>query len=160
MLAWELSLIAHFLHHHFRNEIRDAVFSNHTSAKKRIPEQSKEEWVESVTQEIIDDIVMLVTRECEERTILVENIVSDMVNSFVDSKEGHVHSLEDDAFVKDIAEQMVDGILQTIAEPPVEIMLTPADITPEVQTMLNACELVVLCMSKMIMVGKGIFTHG
>ena len=163
ILAWRLSLIAHYLHHHLENDLIEAVVSKNffpspldhyiTSVEDIV---NKEEWVTTVTNDVIDSIVKNVIRYCEERDGIVEKAISTMVDIFIDSKEGNEeHTLEDDLVIKEVTDQMIDGIVDVICQPPAERQyLSAIEITQDIENTVNACELVILAISKLIMVGK------
>lgn len=165
ILAWELSLLSHFFRHHLKEELLEASQSNQNlqkEVKNRKDDLNSilktDEWVGAIANEVIDDIVMLVIREREERTAIVENTVSELISLFTDSKD-QAHSIEDEHFIQDVTNELVDGIVSTLAQTPIEQTLPTAKITQDLQYALNACELVILAISKMIMVGAFRWLH-
>lgn len=158
-LAWRLSLVAHYLHNNLKNGLMD-VESSRSLGRERPESYALEdivnhrEWMEKVTEKVIDDIVTNVICECEERDCVVEKFVDNMIDLFVDSKEGcREHSAEDDMVIEKVLNEMVDGIVDVLFQPPPERQyINEIEYTQPLQASITACELIILAMSKIIMV--------
>lgn len=161
VLVWELSLLTHFLHHQLEiDSVEASQTSQQPPIERKNPKEDElnsflktDEWVSVIAKEVIDDIVMLVSRECEERTEIVDAAVSDLISMFTQSADSQSHSVEEERFIRSVADELIDGIVSTLSQSPLEKTLTNLTITPDLQYALNACELVILAISKMIMVG-------
>lgn len=158
-LAWRLSLVSHYLHHNLKNGLMD-VSSSRSLGRER-PESygledivNHREWMDKLTEKVIDSIVENVICECEERDCLVEKFVGNMIDLFVDSKEGYrEHSEEDDMIIEKVTNELVDGIVGVLCEPPPERQfVSEIEYTQPLQASITACELIILAMSRMIMV--------
>lgn len=158
-LAWRLSLVSHYLHHNLKNGLMD-VNSSRSLGRERPESYALEdivnhrEWMDKLTEKVIDSIVENVICECEERDCLVEKYVGNMIDLFVDSKEGYrEHSEEDDMIIEKVTNELIDGIVEVLCEPPPERQfVSEIEYTQPLQASITACELIILAMSRMIMV--------
>lgn len=162
-LAWRLSSIAHSLHSHLENDIMDiptihSLYSSFQPDEEWIMEDyvNHSEFMKRMTNEILDSIVYSVIRNCDERDVIIDSTLSNIVDIFVDSIEGEKeHSFEDDLVIQEVTDELIDGIINVISQPTSEIQpLAHSEDQLSIQETLNSCKEVILAISFVIMVNK------
>ena len=118
---------------------------------------SKAEITKAITDSVVQLAVSRVVMQNEQRNEIVETVVSDMIDVFLDSKEEHKESsLQDKLIVEGIVSEMVEGIVDVVTQPPSELLLLVNEKDEDaVSDAVDVCELAVLAMSLVIMVGVG-----
>ena len=162
-LAWNLSSIAHSLHSHLENDIMD-IPMNHSLYSSIQPDEewimedyvNHSEFMKRMTNEILDSIVYSVIRNCDERNVIIDSTLSNIVDIFVDSIEGEKeHSFEDDLVIQEVTDELIDGIINVISQPTSEIQpLAHSEDQLSIQETLNSCKEVILAISFVIMVNN------
>ena len=114
------------------------------------------EFMKRMTNEILDSIVYSVIRNCDERNVIIDSTLSNIVDIFVDSIEGEKeHSFEDDLVIQEVTDELIDGIINVISQPTSEIQpLAHSEDQLSIQETLNSCKEVILAISFVIMVNN------
>lgn len=127
---------------------------------------NKDEILQNITVSLIEDIVVNVVRDAEDREEIVTQAVANLIDIYLDSKnDQREYSREDEILVKEVVEEMIDGITEMVCEEPSEpiIIETANDTandtanettneTSELSESIALCELVLLAMNRLVIV--------
>ena len=117
---------------------------------------NKDELLQHVTSSLIDEIIVNVVRDVEDREEIVTHTVANLVDIFLDMKgDQGEYSREDEILVNEVVEELIDGVTEMISEEPMErIMIETSSETAELSESIALCELVLLAMNRLLLVSE------
>ena len=127
---------------------------------------NKDEILQNITSSLIEEIVMNVVRDAEDREEIVTQAVANLIDIYLDSKnDQREYSREDEILVKEVVEEMIDGITEMVCEEPSEPIIIETvnettnetanettNETSELSESIALCELVLLAMNRLVIV--------
>ena len=183
--CWILSLVTCSLHslvdcanpHSLTTSIVNH-FSRPTTPEDRLHGiKTTKEVINDLTQSLIDDLVEQTVEHIEDRNEIVQSVVMDLVESFLDVKSHQeatkttkttnsqsMHSstfggrspqepllsLDEELMVKDVVHELMDGIVDTLGEIPPARMVVDCRAHPDVGERVVHCEMVIMSINRLL----------